>query len=195
MLIKTQEVAGQWWRTPLVPVLGKQSQVDLWVRGQSGLQSEFLNSQDYTENPCLGKTNWENSNSQVTGSPWHQIHKAPPSSRTTEMTTAMLNGYKSCRDLQGSSCLHPQWGGLSVMQLHLGDDPVRNLSATLSQVTSVNSLAHQLGLSRSCYFGLLSVPHLRRIDVCTWHPGEVSHNIKLHKNFLGGRSLGMWIRV
>jgi hypothetical protein len=28
---------------------------DFWVRGQSGLQSEFQDSQDYTEKPCLEK--------------------------------------------------------------------------------------------------------------------------------------------
>ena len=29
---------------------------DFWVRGQPGLQSEFQDSQDYTEKPCLKKT-------------------------------------------------------------------------------------------------------------------------------------------
>jgi hypothetical protein len=36
---------------PLIPVLGRQRQVDFWVRGQPGLQSEFQNRQDYTEKP------------------------------------------------------------------------------------------------------------------------------------------------
>jgi hypothetical protein len=44
-----------WWRTPLIPALGKQRQVDFWVRGQPGLQSEFQDSQGYTEKPCLKK--------------------------------------------------------------------------------------------------------------------------------------------
>lgn len=30
-----------WWCTPLVPVLGRRRQEDLWVQGQSGLQSSF----------------------------------------------------------------------------------------------------------------------------------------------------------
>jgi hypothetical protein len=30
-----------------------QRQVDFWVRGQPGLQSEFQDSQGYTEKPCL----------------------------------------------------------------------------------------------------------------------------------------------
>ncbi|EDL01459.1 mCG147000, partial [Mus musculus] len=41
--------------TPLIPALGRQRQVDLRIRGQPGLQSEFQSSQDYTEKPCLGR--------------------------------------------------------------------------------------------------------------------------------------------
>jgi hypothetical protein len=41
---------------PLIPALGKQRQADFWVQGQPGLQSEFQDSQDYTEKPCLEKT-------------------------------------------------------------------------------------------------------------------------------------------
>jgi hypothetical protein len=44
-----------WWRTPLIPALGRQRQVDFWVRGQTDLQSEFQDSQGYTEKPCLEK--------------------------------------------------------------------------------------------------------------------------------------------
>jgi hypothetical protein len=33
--------------------LRRQRQVDLWVQGKPGLQSEFQDSQDYTEKPCL----------------------------------------------------------------------------------------------------------------------------------------------
>ena len=40
---------------PLVPVLRKQSQADLWVQDQPGLQKEFQDSQGYTEKPCLEK--------------------------------------------------------------------------------------------------------------------------------------------
>jgi hypothetical protein len=29
--------------------------MDFWVRGQPGLQSEFQDSQGYTEKPCLRK--------------------------------------------------------------------------------------------------------------------------------------------
>jgi hypothetical protein len=44
-----------WWCTPLIPALGRQRQVDFWVRGQPGLQSEVQDSQGYTEKPCLEK--------------------------------------------------------------------------------------------------------------------------------------------
>jgi hypothetical protein len=40
---------------PLIPALGRQRQADFWVRGQPGLQSEFQDSQGYTEKPCLEK--------------------------------------------------------------------------------------------------------------------------------------------
>jgi hypothetical protein len=40
---------------PLIPALGRQRQADFWVRGQPGLQSEFQDSQSYTEKPCLEK--------------------------------------------------------------------------------------------------------------------------------------------
>jgi hypothetical protein len=40
---------------PLIPALGRQRQVDFWVRGQPGLQSEFQDSQGYTEKSCLEK--------------------------------------------------------------------------------------------------------------------------------------------
>jgi hypothetical protein len=48
------------WRTLLIPALGRQRQADFWVRGQSGLQSEFQDSQGYTEKPCLEKQNKTN---------------------------------------------------------------------------------------------------------------------------------------
>jgi hypothetical protein len=42
------------WRcTPLMSALRRQRQVDLWIGGQPGLQSEFQDSQGYTEKPCL----------------------------------------------------------------------------------------------------------------------------------------------
>jgi hypothetical protein len=40
---------------PLIPALGRQRQADYWVWGQPSLQSEFQDSQGYTEKPCLEK--------------------------------------------------------------------------------------------------------------------------------------------
>jgi hypothetical protein len=40
---------------PLILALGRQRQADFWVWDQPGLQSEFQDSQDYTEKPCLEK--------------------------------------------------------------------------------------------------------------------------------------------
>ena len=48
-------ISQAWWRTPLIPAFGRQRQVDFWVRGQPGLQSEFQDSQGYTEKPCPKK--------------------------------------------------------------------------------------------------------------------------------------------
>jgi hypothetical protein len=41
---------------PLIPALVRQRQADFWVWGQPGLQSEFQDSQGYTEKPCLKTT-------------------------------------------------------------------------------------------------------------------------------------------
>jgi hypothetical protein len=37
------------------PTTREAEQADFWVRGQPGLQSEFQDSQSYTEKPCLGE--------------------------------------------------------------------------------------------------------------------------------------------
>jgi hypothetical protein len=42
---------------PLIPALGRKRQAEYWVWGQPGLQSEFQDSQGYTEKPCLKKQN------------------------------------------------------------------------------------------------------------------------------------------
>jgi hypothetical protein len=39
----------------IIKVFGRQRQADFWVRGQPVLQSEFQDSQGYTEKPCLEK--------------------------------------------------------------------------------------------------------------------------------------------
>jgi hypothetical protein len=53
-----------WWYTPLILALGKQKQVDLWVPGRFGLQSEFQDSQGYLEKSCLKRKQANNKHKQ-----------------------------------------------------------------------------------------------------------------------------------
>jgi hypothetical protein len=71
--IKNQLKSRAWWRTPLIPALGRQRQADFWVRGQPGLQSEFQDSQGYTEKPCLEKPK----PNQPTNQPKNQLKSEP----------------------------------------------------------------------------------------------------------------------
>ena len=48
-----------------ISALGRQRQVDFWVQGQPGLQSELQDSQGYTEKPCLQKTKNKQTNKQT----------------------------------------------------------------------------------------------------------------------------------
>jgi hypothetical protein len=64
---------------PLIPALGRQRQVDFCVRGQPGLQSEFQDSQGYTEKPCLEKPNKNKNNKQ-------QTNKTKPPNKTPKQT-------------------------------------------------------------------------------------------------------------
>jgi hypothetical protein len=57
LLVKNDDISQAWWYTPLIPELGRQRQADFWIRGQPGLQSEFQDSQGYTEKPYLKKPN------------------------------------------------------------------------------------------------------------------------------------------
>ena len=43
----------------LIPALGRQREADLWVWGQSGIQKEFGDSQDYMEKPCFEKPKYK----------------------------------------------------------------------------------------------------------------------------------------
>ena len=48
--------AGMWWRTPFFPEFGRQRQEDFCVPCQPALQSEFQDSQGYTEKTMSPKT-------------------------------------------------------------------------------------------------------------------------------------------
>jgi hypothetical protein len=64
---------------PLIQALGRQRQVHPWVQGQPGLQSEFQDSQGYTEKLCLEKPKPKpkpnQTNKQKTTQPTTQTNK------------------------------------------------------------------------------------------------------------------------
>ena len=53
MLFNLSGQARQWWLAPLIPALGRQKQVDLWVQGQPGLQSEFQDPPEKSVCVCV----------------------------------------------------------------------------------------------------------------------------------------------
>lgn len=55
-LLRIRTLPGSGGACLLIPALRRQGEVDIWVRGHPGLQSEFQNSWDYLEKPCLKKT-------------------------------------------------------------------------------------------------------------------------------------------
>jgi hypothetical protein len=65
-LIKDTKKAGQWWHMSLISALGRQRQVDFWVQGHPGLQSEFQDSQGYTAKPCLRRKKKKKNRNKVT---------------------------------------------------------------------------------------------------------------------------------
>jgi hypothetical protein len=54
-ILKKFFLPWQWWFMPLTPALRRQRQMDLRLSCQFGLQTEFQDSQGYTEKACLKK--------------------------------------------------------------------------------------------------------------------------------------------
>ena len=71
--IKNMNTSRVWWRMPLIPALGRQRQAYFWVRGQPGLQSEFQDSQTYTEEP-VSKNKTKQQQQQQQQNVSHIIH-------------------------------------------------------------------------------------------------------------------------
>jgi hypothetical protein len=76
-----------WWRTPLIPALGRQRQMDFCVRGQPGLQSELQDSQGYTEKFCLKKPKEKKK-------PTKKFRSQKLSSKTLIFTPKLFRHYK-----------------------------------------------------------------------------------------------------
>jgi hypothetical protein len=64
-VLKNTSTVRAWWCMPLIPALERQWQADFWVPGQPGLQSEFQDSQGYTEKLCLEKIKNKQTNKQI----------------------------------------------------------------------------------------------------------------------------------
>jgi hypothetical protein len=56
--------AGWWWHTFDPSTREAERQVDFWVPGQPGVQSECQDSQGYTEKPCLEPTKTKKTNKE-----------------------------------------------------------------------------------------------------------------------------------
>lgn len=52
--IENMDVSWMQWSMPIIPAL-REAEADLWIQGQSCLQSEFHNSQGYAKKPCPKK--------------------------------------------------------------------------------------------------------------------------------------------
>jgi hypothetical protein len=84
-VLKDPGIIGWWWSPPLIPAFGRQRQVNLWVQDQPGLQSEFQDSQGYTEKPCYGKKKKKkspNKNTTTTNQPNKQTNKKGKKKKT-----------------------------------------------------------------------------------------------------------------
>jgi hypothetical protein len=119
-VLRKRPWAGWWWRTPLIPALGRQKQADFWVRGQPGLQSEFQDSQGYTEKPCLKKPKKKKKKKKLdlmcTYNPrlcgnwcWACIAGQPSQSSQTEKLQGSVRDAKTWLKIQASKWLRKKY--------------------------------------------------------------------------------------
>jgi hypothetical protein len=93
--------------TPLIRALGRQRQADFCVRGQPGLQSEFQDSQGYTEKPCLKKQTNKQTNQQTNNNkntminyrqcPHQLVTEEPGKNKQFDGTREFPDNYYWCR--------------------------------------------------------------------------------------------------
>ena len=84
---------------PLIPALRRQRQADFWIGGQPGLQSEFQDSQGYTEKPCLEKPNKQTKKKRV-ALVMVSVHSSKTLTKTTQ--TYLCHFVLCTYDEQGS---------------------------------------------------------------------------------------------
>jgi hypothetical protein len=92
---------------PLIPALGRQRQVDFWVWGQPGLQSEFQDRQDYTEKPCLEKqkqTNKKKKKEEKKTAFWSDSWDKTELAQVLQSPQSRLEGRLYTQKNRGTSC-------------------------------------------------------------------------------------------
>lgn len=95
---------------------------------------------------------WKINSSQVSGSPWNQIHKVYFSSSYISNKDSWEEILQPSRELRVPTFMnhHPCWGGLQWFgALKVIYVPVSNHSSTLLYVITINSLVYHTGLQWS----------------------------------------------
>jgi hypothetical protein len=120
-LSQKTKTSRAWWRTrtPLIPALGRQRQADFWVRGQPGLQSEFQDSQGYTEKPCLEKPKQTNKQTNKK----QKQKKNPKKPKNQNKTKPQARAEQTGLDQELTQCSGPAFVrvGISDKSLNLAE--------------------------------------------------------------------------
>jgi hypothetical protein len=118
--------------TPLIPALGRQRQVDFWVRGQPGLQSEFQDSQGQGYTDVSGKKKLP----RMIDGPHARMHAHARQNRSAG--TWGLSGGSHCNTLPWKRPFRDSW----VPLLDQG-----HVSAEVSHLAHLSQSMLLLGLS------------------------------------------------